>query len=397
MKHIFLIYALISLIIFAVLSVLSYSAGAGYVYVLWHNIQIQTNLWVLLFFGVWISFFMHLAWYLIKRYLNREKRKLEQILSFNNLHPFEKLGVLWLLDGEEEQEQVIRNIFDQSGLLKSIIHAQLLFKKAQCVEALQILDNSPPSAFELAEILRIEIYLAQQDQQQALTHLEFLNGHDLSPWLGELAESYKLRLQKLWGQFAIQFPWQYLYGTQFGQLEIATKQQWLMQLLGCYDQASFEDLELLQQKFFEIQPQLDQMPYETKILWLKLIMRLPELAQQQQQLAIQILDEKFDQDVFYLWFQHQLLRQNPDYEQLEQQIIKLETKYMNIPVFSFAMWHIYTATQRDNEADQLLTLYPNDVLMNYLRIKATLNGNEALIQQLNSIFEKDSNYIQFKI
>ena len=125
MKHIFLIYALISLIIFAVLSVLSYSAGAGYVYVLWHNIQIQTNLWVLLFFGVWISFFMHLAWYLIKRYLNREKRKLEQILSFNNLHPFEKLGVLWLLDGEEEQEQVIRNIFDQSGLLKSIIHAQL--------------------------------------------------------------------------------------------------------------------------------------------------------------------------------------------------------------------------------------------------------------------------------
>ncbi len=397
MKHIFLIYAFISLIIFAILSVLSYSAGAGYVYVLWQNIQIQTNLWVLLFLGVWISFLLHLTWYFLKGYLNREKRKLEQILSFSNLHPFEKLGVLWLLDGEEEQAQVILNIFDQSGLLKPIIQAQLLFKKGQYSEALQALEVSPPSAFELAEILRIEIYLSQQDSQQALTHLEFLNGHELSPWLNQLSESYKLRVQKLWGQFAIQFPWQYLYGTQFGQLETATKQQWLTQLLDCYDQANFEDTELLQQKFFEIYPQLDQMPYETKILWLKLIMRLPELAQQQQLLAIQILNEKFDQDVFYLWFQHQLLRQNPDYAEVEQLILKLETKYMDIPVFSFAKWHIYTATHRYEEADQLLTLYPNDVLMNYLRVKSTLNGNEVLIQQLNSIFEKDSNYIQFKI
>lgn len=397
MKHIFLIYAFISLIIFAILSVLSYTAGAGYVYVLWHGVQIQTNLWVLLFLGVLISLLMHLMWYALNRYLRREKRKLEQVLNFGDLHPFEQLGVLWLLDGEDEQEQVIQNIFDQSGLLKPIIQSRILFKQGDYAAALQALENSPPSAFELAEILRIEIYLAQQDSQQALTHLEFLNGHELSPWLDQLCESYKLCVQKLWGQFAIQAPWQYLHSSQFGQLEVATKQQWLMQLLGCFDQASFADLELLQRQYFEIEAQLDQMPYDTKVLWLKLIARLPELAQQQQQLAMQILDEKFDQDVFYLWFQQQLLRQNPDYGDLEQQIIKLETKYINIPVFSFAKWHIYTATQRESEADQLLALYPNDILMNYLRIKATLNGNEDLIQQLNSIFEKDSNYIQFKI
>ncbi|WP_151824047.1 heme biosynthesis protein HemY [Acinetobacter bereziniae] len=397
MKHIFLIYAFISLIIFAILSVLSYAAGAGYVYVLWHNIQIQTNLWVLLFLGVIISFLMHVTWYVLNRYLRREKRKLEQVLNFSDLHPFEQLGVLWLLDGEDEQEQVIQNIFDQSGLLKAIIQSRILFKQGDYAAALQALENSPPSAFELAEILRIEIYLAQHDSQQALTHLEFLNGHELSPWLSQLSESYKLSVQKLWGQFAIQSLWHYLHSSQFGQLEVATKQQWLIQLLGCYDQAQFEDLELLQHKFFEIAPLLDQMPYDTKVLWLKLITRLPELAQQQQQLAIQLLDEKFDQDVFYLWFQQQLLRQNPDYEYLEQQIIHLESKYINIPVFSFAKWHIYTATQRETEADQLLALYPNDILMNYLRIKATLNGNDELIQQLNSIFEKDSNYIQFKI
>lgn len=80
------------------------------------------------------------------------------------------------------------------------------------------------------------------------------------------------------GKFAIQSPWQYLHSTQFGQLEISTKQQWLMQLLCCYEQGSFEDLELLQQKFLDIADQLEQMPYDTKVLWLKIIIRLPELA-----------------------------------------------------------------------------------------------------------------------
>jgi len=397
MKQIFLIYIFLSLIIFAILSVLSYASGPGYVYVLWHNIQIQTNLWILAFLGVFSSLFMHLVWYWGKRYLNREKRKLEQVLYFDELHPYEKLGVIWLLDGRDEQQQVIQQIFDQSGLLKQITQARLLFKQGNYVEALNILEHSPPSAFELTEILRIEIYLVQQDAQQALTHLEFLNGHELSPWLSQLTESYKLDVQRLWGQFAVQFPWAYLHSTQFGQLETVTNQDWLIQLLSCYEYASFNDIELLQQKFSEIEPQLDQLPYDTKVLWLKLITRLPELAHSQQQLAIHLLNEKFDQDIFYLWFQQQLLRQSPDYEYLEQQILNLENKYINIPVFSFAKWHIYSATQRDNDAEQLLSLYPNDTLMSYLRVKATLNGNDELIQQLNSIFEKDTKYIQFKI
>lgn len=397
MKYIIQLYALLFLIVLATLSVLSYAFGVGYVYVLWGELQVQTNLWILVFTGMVFSFLLHTVWYLLKRYLNREKRKSQQILEFETLHPYEKFGVLWLLKGQDEQRAVIENIFDQSGLLKQIIQARLMFNQGLYSEAIQTLDSSPASAFELAELLRIEIYLAQKDAQQALTHLEFLHGHQLSPWLEPLSESYKICLQELWGQFAIQNPWMYLHATQFGYLESTTKQQWLTQLLGCYEQADFDDHQLLQQKFLEIEPQLVEMSYETKVLWLKLMTRLPELAQQQQQLAIQILDEKFDQDVFYLWFQQQLLRQNPDYFYLEQQIVNLENKYLDLPVFSFAKWHIYSATQRDNEANQLLSLYPNDILMNYLRIKATLNGNDELIQQLNSIFEKDSNYIQFKI
>lgn len=125
---------------------------------------------------------------------------------------------------------MIQQIFDQSGLLNKLFKHVYYLNKIIIQKQGRYWKTSPPSAFELAEILRIEIYLAQQDAQQALTHLEFLNGHDLSPWLNPLAESYKLCMQKLWGQFAVVFPWVYLHSTQFGQLETATKQQWLTQL-----------------------------------------------------------------------------------------------------------------------------------------------------------------------
>lgn len=49
------------------------------------------------------------------------------------------------------------------------------------------------------------------------------------------------------------------------------------------------------------------------------------------------------------------------------------------------------------QADALLSLYPDNVLMNYLRIKSTLNGDEDLIKQLNLIFENNANFVEMKI
>jgi hypothetical protein len=66
-------------------------------------------------------------------------------------------------------------------------------------------------------------------------------------------------------------------------------------------------------------------------------------------------------------------------------------------VFSFAKWHIYEATARYAEAEQLLELYPDNVMMNYLRIKSTLKGQDDLIKQLNLIFENNANFVEIKI
>jgi hypothetical protein len=101
--------------------------------------------------------------------------------------------------------------------------------------------------------------------------------------------------------------------------------------------------------------------------------------------------------VFYLWFQQQLLKQQPDYAKIEKQINLWEQKYPALPVFSFAKWHIFTATARYSEAEQLLDLYPEHVLMSYLRVKSNLKDQPELLKQLNLIFENNSNFVEIKI
>ena len=397
MKHILLAYGFVSLILIALLSVLSYGVGTGYVYVLWRGVQIQSNLWFVVFFFVFLSFMFQVVWMLSKRYLVREKRKIEQVIDFKSLHTYEQLGVLWILEGEAQQQDAIQPVFEQSGLLKQIIQARILLRQAQYDDALKILDQSPADAFELAEIQRIEIYLFLQDAEQALTHLEFLNGHQMSPWLTQVQSIYKQRLVELWGQLAVQFPWSYLRSTQYGHLDAAAKQDWLSQLLTQFDQASLEHIQLLQQRYLQQQQYIKSLSFDSQKLWLKLLARMPEMAEYQQVLALELLDQRFDQDVFYLWFQQQLLKQNPDYAYVEAQIILFDQQYPSIPILAFAHWHIYTATNREHEATQLLSLYPDNILMNYLRIKSTLNGNEVLIQQLNTVFGQDAHFIQVKI
>lgn len=397
MKQILLAYAFISLIIIAVLSLLSYGYGAGYVYLYWREWQIQTNIWMMFIILASLSLFIQLLWLLIKRYLTREQRKLETVFNFKNLHPYEQLAVVWLLEAAQDQHQFIQNVFSQSGLLKGIIGSRLYWMQQQYPQALAILNQSNAMAFELAEIQRIEIYLSQNDGEQALTHLEFLNQHELSPWLNDVKSAYDLRLTGLWEKFAVQFPWMYLRSTKYGHLGSENKREWLKQLLMNFDQANIESLQNLQQRYLDLQDQIYSRDYEIKVLWLKLLSRMPEMSQQHEALVLHLLDEQFNQDVFYLWFQQQLLKQNPDYLMVEQRIDYWENKYPSLPVFTFAKWHVYSATARTAEADQLLELYPDNVMMNYLRIKSTLKGQDDLIKQLNLIFENNSNFVEIKI
>ena len=174
-------------------------------------------------------------------------------------------------------------------MLKYIIDARLSWGQQQYSEALSSLNQSNPMAFELAELQRIEIYLSQQDGQQALTHLEFLNQHELSPWLRRVKTAYEQRLNALWGQFALQFPWLYLRSTKYGHLDQEVK-IWLQQLLIAYDQATEDDLEYLKQRYLDLKQDIFNRDYEVKLLWLKLLFRMPEMSVEHECLAKHLLE-----------------------------------------------------------------------------------------------------------
>lgn len=396
MKQILLAYLFVCLLGIAGLSILSYGHGAGYVYLYWREWQLQTTLWFLAASLVSVSFLMHCIWYAIKQYRSREKRKTETVFSFSRLHPYEQLAVIWLLNAAQDQRDFIQQSFTKSGLLKHIIDARLSWGQQQYTHALTALNQSNPMAFELAELQRIEIYLSQQQGEQALTHLEFLNQHELSPWLIQVKTAYEQRLVALWGVFAMQFPWLYLRSTQYGHLDQEVKKTWLEQLLLAYDQATQDDLFYLQQRYLDLKPQIFDRDYSVKLLWLKLLFRIPEMSAEHEVLAIHLMEQQFNQDVFYLWFQQQLLRQNPDYDAIAQQISHWEAKYPALPILSFAKWHVLQATGYTDQAQQLLDLYPDDIRMSYLRIKAALQDREDLLQQLNAVFESNVNFIEIK-
>ena len=396
MKQILLAYLFVCLLGIAVLSILSYGHGAGYVYLYWREWQLQTTLWFLAASLVSVSFLMHCIWYATKRYLSFKQRKQETVFSFARLHPYEQLAVVWLLNAAQDQRDFIQQSFTKSGLLKHIIDARLSWGQQQYTHALTALNQSNPMAFELAELQRIEIYLSQQQGEQALTHLEFLNQHELSPWLMQVKTAYEQRLVALWGVFAMQFPWLYLRSTQYGHLDQEVKKSWLEQLLLAYDQATQDDLFYLQQRYLDLKPQIFDRDYSVKLLWLKLLFRMPEMSAEHEVLAIHLMEQQFNQDVFYLWFQQQLLRQNPDYDAIAQQISHWEAKYPALPILSFAKWHVLQATGYTDQAQQLLDLYPDDIRMSYLRIKAALQDREDLLQQLNAVFESNVNFIEIK-
>ncbi|USA52920.1 heme biosynthesis protein HemY [Acinetobacter sp. C32I] len=397
MKHLLWIYLLASLVLFALFAILSYGYGNGYVYIYWRDWQFQSGVWGLIALFIVISLLAQFAWLFGKRYFAQEQRKKETILHFKDLHPYEQLGIVWLLEAAKDQQVFIERVYTQSGLLNHIIDAQFDYKNGDYETALQSLEKSAPMAFELAELQRIDIYLEQQETQKALTHLEFLAQHQLSPWLIEIETAYQQRITALWGKLALQAPWLFLQTTQYGLLDAEHRDLWLQQLLIRFDQASVDDLAALQHRYLFLQDEIQTRPYTSKVLWLKLLARMPEMSVQHEDLALHLLQDQFDPEVFYLWFQQQLLKQIPDYGYVEQRIMQLEQRYTSVPMLSFAKWHIYVATQRQTEAEQLLTLYPDNILMSYLRIKSTLGDNSDLIRQLNLIFENDVNFLNFKI
>ena len=390
-------YGLIGLILIALMSVISYGHGFGYVYIYWREFQIQSNLLFIIFGLLFLSLIGQICWRLLKKYIYRKQRQTEEVFDFNNLHSYEQLAVIWLLDAAREKQDFIQSVFQNSILLNELLKAKLSILDQKPDEALLHLEHSSHMVFELATLQKIEIYLSQNDAISSLTHLEFLNQHQLSPWLKDVEQAYGSKLNHLWGVFAQKFPWKYLESTQYGHLDEPDKVLWLEQLLLSFDGATTAELEGLKQRYLGLVDHIYSRHYDIQVLWLKVISQLPDLAEHQQKLAEHLLEVQFNQDVFYLWFQQQMLRAVIDFASIEKRIDEWVQKYISVPVLTYAKWHVLNETSRFEQADALLEQYPEDVLMSYLRIRKKLNEYPELIRQLNLIFESNANFVKIKL
>lgn len=397
MKKILSAYALVLTALVLTCLLFSYGSGLGYVYLFFRGWELQTNVLVLVILLCTASLLFQVVWYLAKRYLSRRHRRTQQVISFETLHPYEKLAVLWLLDADIEKEQMIQDIFSQSALLDTLIKASFLRKKGEYDAVYPLLEQTPPAAYELAELHYIETLILDHQQDQALLRLEKLSNHQPASWLLSLQHGYTQYIAKLWGQFAIQFPWAYLNATTYGNLTPEDNHQWLITILQTFDHASTEERDQLKARYLGLEQQMAEAVYSNKVLWLKILARFPELAIEHELLVTHLLEDRFDQDVFFMWFEQKILCEHPNYADIEQQIEIWQDRYMPMPVFSFTKYCVYEATGRIDDANSILQEFPNHVLMNYLRIKANIKNDNHLVEQLNQIFETDTKFLKINI
>ena len=85
MKQLVLIYLLVGLLIFALLAVLNYGYGAGYVYIYWRDWQFQSSVWGLILLFILVSLFAQLLWIFARRYLAREHGNFAGYIGYNGI------------------------------------------------------------------------------------------------------------------------------------------------------------------------------------------------------------------------------------------------------------------------------------------------------------------------
>lgn len=377
--------------------ILSYGFGLGYVYLFFRGWELQTNVLVLVIIVCIVSLIFQIIGYLIKRYFSTRHRRKQSIFSFDTLHPYEKLAIIWLLEADTEKEQMIQNVFSESTLLHHIIKASFLRKKGDYQAVYELLEQTPSALYELAELHYIETLILDRQQEDALYRLERLSNHQPAAWLLSLQQGYQQSITKLWGQFAVQFPWIYLNSTTYGHLNTKDNYQWLIQILQTFDHASNADKQQLKIRYLGLEQKIAETVYSNKVLWLKIIARFPELNDQYEQLVNHLLDEQFNQDVFFMWFEQKFLGDAPNYYAIEEKIKKWQDRYTEMPVFSFTKYYIYEKTHRYEDAQAILSEFPHHVLMNYLRIKSYIHHDQQLIEQLNQIFETDTQFLKIHI
>lgn len=110
---------------------------------------------------------------------------------------------------------------------------------------------------------------------------------------------------------------------KYGLLDAEHRDLWLQQLLQQFDQASIDDLQALQQRYLDLESEIQTRPYSSKLLWLKLLARMPEMSIQHEALTLHLLKEQFDPTYFTYGFSNNCLSRFLTMPMLKKRLINL--------------------------------------------------------------------------
>lgn len=394
MKKLFIAYALVALVLLSLLAVGSYGYGSGYLYIHWRDFHIQSTLWFAVFAILLISLLIQLLWLVLAKRYMQSKRETNAVMTFQALHPYEQLGMVWLLNAALSQKELITAKFQSSALLKDVMAARLAYLQGDYAQALTALNQSQPAIFELAELQKIEIYLAQHDVEQAYTHLVFLTQHHLSPWLVDLQSAYHARLNELWGIFAKIEPWRYL--SHDAQITLCAEDAYLWReaLLKQIQQGTTEQKQQLLAKYTAERNTILNGDIEQQIQWLKLWVHIAPHDAEIEQLAMHLLAQRLNQEVLFIWLHWKMQQTAPALAEIEQYIDQLEQRYSFVPALAYARCYLYEKQNRLELLQQVFAQYPDDVYIHYYKLKHALGHDVDLVRSLNKIFETDFNNLK---
>lgn len=376
MRNVILAYFILFLLSVGIFIVLSFHAGFGYVFLQWHGWQLQTNLFLVLILFFISLIAIYACWYGLKQIFRRNIQNHLQPKSFQKLHPYERLGILWLLKAEASEQQQIISTYQASALLHPLIRAQMSLNQLDTSSAKDWLKQSKNPLFELAELLKIDIALVEENHAEAFERIEFLSVQPLSTWLQPVANAYQAQLQEKWLQLSLQYPWKMFDATHQPQFDQAQNVLWLQALFQFRERADERVIDQLKTWIENQKSMIDDYPVEHKIILLKLMVQFEQFDLQSFAFAEQILEERFVPDVLYIWLDQVFEHAHLDIDVIASKIEAWSTQYPAQPSIAFAKWHIAKAQGKIDEANELLTQYPEDSYMAYLRIKSALPSDD---------------------
>lgn len=376
MRNVILAYFILFLLLVGIFIVLSFHAGFGYVFMQWHGWQLQTNLFLVLILFFISLIAIYACWYGLKQIFRRNIQNHLQPKSFQKLHPYERLGILWLLKAEASEQQQIISTYQASALLHPLIRAQMSLNQLDTSSAKDWLKQSKNPLFELAELLKIDIALVEENHAEAFERIEFLSVQPLSTWLQPVATAYQAQLQEKWLQLSLQYPWKMFDATHQPQFDQAQNVLWLQALFQFRERADERVIDQLKTWIENQKSMINDYPVEHKIILLKLMVQFEQFDLQSFAFAEQILEERFVPDVLYIWLDQVFEHAHLDIDVIASKIEAWSTQYPAQPSTAFAKWHIAQAQGKIDEANELLTQYPEDPYMAYLRIKSALPSDD---------------------